>query len=141
MAFASPPHSNDTCHIRNRVARRTDQHERAKVGSFRRSEHERILKESLPQRVANDVLLANRQVYASHFFAIPTRQLFHTLLEFETTLRSHLNVVDVLSPLQNALHAHSASFSPTVFSTSILTLVSINADGIDKNESSPDLTH
>ena len=140
MTFTSPPPFNDTRHVRDRVTRRSNQHKRAKVGSLRRSEHERILKESLPQRVADDVLLSNRQVYPSRFFVIPTRQLLYTLLEFETTLCSDFNIVDVLSPLQNTLHAHLSPFSSTVFSTSILTLVSIDADGIDKNETPPNST-
>ena len=140
MTFASTSLLNHTCHIRNRVTRRTDQHKCAKVGSFRRSEHVRILKESLPQCVADDVLLPHRQVYSSLFFVIPTRQFLHTLLEFETTLRSYLDIINVLSPFQNTLHLHSTPVSSTVFSTSILTSVSIDLNGMDDIDDSPKST-
>ena len=140
MTFASSTLFSDTCHIRNRIARRSDQYERAKVRSLRWSEHVRILKESLPQRVANDVLLSHRQVYSSLFFAIPTRQLLHTLLKLKTTLRSDLDIIDVLSPFQNALHLHSIPTESTVFSTSISICISVNADESDQIESAPKST-
>ena len=88
---------------------------------FRGLEHVRVGQESLPKRVADDVLAFRGNVFTVILSSQhPTRQLLHTLLKLEAVFEGDIDVVEVSSPFQHALRINDPVRDPTVFSTSIL---------------------
>ena len=91
------------------------------IRGLRGLEHVRVCQESLPERVADDVLAFRGNVFTVILSSQhPTRQLLHTLLKLKAVFEGDIDVVEVSSPFQHALRINDPVRDPTVFSTSIL---------------------